>query len=354
VELGREGELLAAKVRIGFAAVAVLTVLLAPPVEPWVFVGGYAAMLGFAVVVLLLARRPEPVPGLGLFSCLLDVSLVTFLHAALLFAANPLLATNSRVVFNVYFLVLSLTCLRLDPRLCLAAGLAAILQYGGTVLWAVHVWGLHGPRFAQNPNGAFRWDNQIARLLLLGIVTAIHMVLVTQGRKLWAAAVRDRLTGLHNRGYAESRLDEAIALARRTGRTVVVALADLDRFKAVNDRHGHAAGDVVLRQTGGLLRRSFRASDVVARYGGEEFLIVFPEIDPAAALDRIRSFHAAFALSPALPATAQEAGLTFSAGLATYPGDGETAAELLHRADERLYVAKQAGRNRVERWSPKA
>src|SRR5262249_13042556 len=107
------------------------------------------------------------------------------------------------------------------------------------------------------------------------------------------------------------------------------------------------------RQTGGLLRRSFRASDVVARYGGEEFLIVFPEIEPTAALHRIRSFHATFTDSPALPATAQEAGLTFSAGLATYPGDGEPAADLLHRADERLYAAKEAGRNRVERGSPK-
>jgi diguanylate cyclase (GGDEF)-like protein len=142
-----------------------------------------------------------------------------------------------------------------------------------------------------------------------------------------------------------------IAVARRTGRTAAVALADLDRFKVVNDRHGHAAGDEVLRHTGGLLRRSFRANDVIARYGGEEFLIVFPEIDPRVAFDRIERFRASFAAAgPALPVPAA---LTLSIGMAAYPADGETVADLLGRADERLYAAKQAGRNRVQGWSGK-
>lgn len=352
VELGREGELLVAKMRVGTGVTAVLTVLLAPPVEPWIFIGGYAVMLVAGVIVLLLARRAVPVPGLGLFSCLLDVSLVTFIHAGLILAGNPLLATNSRAVFNVYFLALSLTCLRLDPRLCVTAGLAAVVQYGGIVLWAVTGWDLQGPGFAHNPSGAFRWDNQIARLLLLGIATAVNVLLVTQGRKLWMASVHDRLTGLHNRGYAEGRLGEAISRARRTGRTLVVALADLDHFKAVNDRHGHAAGDEVLRHAAGLLRRSFRASDVVARYGGEEFLIVFQDIDPAAALRRVERFRASFAASPApLAAAGGEIALTVSIGVAAWPVDGATAADLLRRADERLYTAKHSGRDRVEGWS---
>jgi diguanylate cyclase (GGDEF)-like protein len=347
LKLGREGEILAAQVRAGLAATAVLTVLVAPPVEPWIFIGGYSVMLAVAVVMLLLARRTTPIPGFGLSSCLLDVSLVTLIHVGLIYAGNPLLATNSRAVFNVYFLFLSLTCLRLDPRLCVAAGLLAIVQYGGIVLWAVNGWDLQA--LASGASGAFRWDNQIARLLLLGIASAVNVVLVAQGRKLWVASVHDRLTGLHNRGYAESRLAESITLARRAGRTVVVALADLDRFKEVNDRYGHAAGDEVLRHAGGVLRRSFRASDVLARYGGEEFLIVFPEAEPGAALDRIRCFHTAFAAAAPAPAF-PEAVLTLSIGVAAFPRDGETAADLLRRADERLYAAKQAGRNRVFGW----
>lgn len=223
LRLGREGEVLVAKVRIGIAAAAVLTVLLAPPHEPRIFLGGYGAMLLVAVTLLLLARRAVPVPGLGLLSCLLDVSLVTFIHVGLVLAGNPLLATNSRATFNVYFLVLSLTCLRLDVRLCVIAGLTAILQYSGIVLWAVHGWDLWGPELAQSPSGAFRWDNQIARLLLLGVVTAVNAALVTQGRKYWTASVHDRLTGLHNRGYGESRLTEAIAAVGRGPRVVGAA-----------------------------------------------------------------------------------------------------------------------------------
>lgn len=341
--------MLAAKVRVGLAAAAVLTVLLAPPVEPGIFLGGYSVMLAVAVVMLLLARRQTPLPGFGLFSCLLDVSLVTLIHVGLIYAGNPLLATNSRAVFNVYFLVLSLTCLRLDPRLCVAAGLAAVLEYCGIVLWAVSGWDPRGLLLAHSPSGAFRWDNQIARLLLLAIATTVNVVLVTQGRKLWLASVHDRLTALHNRGYAESRLADSITLARRKGRAVVVALADLDHFKSVNDRYGHAAGDEVLRHTADRLRRSFRASDVIARYGGEEFLILMPETEPLAGLQRIESFGASFAAAPV-----REVALTFSIGVAAYPRDGETAANLLSRADERLYAAKQAGRNRVVGWSVEA
>jgi len=351
LELGREAELLVAKVRVGIAAAAVATVLLFPPVEPRIFLAGYGAMLLAGLAILALARRATPLPGLGLASCLLDVTLVSLLHVALLLAGNPLLATNSRVFFNVYFLALSAACLRLDPRLCVAAGLTAIVQYGAIALWAAHALGLGSPALAHDPHGAFRWDNQVARLILLGIAAAIDTVLVQQGRKLWAASVHDRLTGLHNRGYAESRLGEALSLARRKGRIVVVALADLDGFKAVNDRHGHAAGDEALREAAGRLRRWFRASDVLARYGGEEFLIILPETAPNAALDRLEGFRESFAAAPVpLPPPAEPVALTLSAGAAAYPADGGTAADLLHRADERLYAAKQAGRDRVHGW----
>jgi diguanylate cyclase (GGDEF)-like protein len=318
-------------------------------VDAWIGLGAGATAVLLGTIVLLLGRRPAPPRGLGLVSCLLDVTLLSLVNAGFVLTGNPLAATNSRVVFSCYFVALSLSCLRLDERLCAAAGLAAMLQYGGIVLWAAHHFDLRGARFAGSDYGAFLPGNQINRLAVLAVTTAIDVVIVRQLRGYWTASIHDRLTGLHNRGYAESRLSEAISLARRTARTVVVALADLDHFKAVNDRHGHAAGDAVLCHTADLLRRSFRASDVLARYGGEEFLIVLPETELGPGLDRIRSFHAAFAASPvALPAPAHAIGLTFSAGVAAYPGDGETAAELLERADERLYAAKQAGRDRVQ------
>ena len=355
VELGREGEVLAAKIRLWAVALASLVPLAAllqgqgDDPEPWIGLGAGAAIAMLGTIVLALGRRPSPPRGLALFSCLLDVSILSLVNAAFVLAGNPLAATNSRVVFSCYFVALSLTCLRLDERLCAAAGLTAMLQYGGIVLWAATRFDLAGARFPGSGYGAYLPGNQANRLAILAVATAINVVTVVKLRGYWMASIHDRLTGLHNREYAESRLAEAISQARRTGQSVVAALADLDHFKAVNDRYGHAAGDEVLRHTADFLRRSFRASDVVARWGGEEFLIVLPEAEPGAALDRIRQFHASFAASPAaLPAPAAETALTFSAGVALFPGDGDTAADLLRRADERLYAAKQAGRNRIQ------
>jgi diguanylate cyclase (GGDEF)-like protein len=252
-------------------------------------------------------------------------------------------------VFNMYFLGLACTCLRHDARLCVAAGLTAMVQYAGIVLWAVKGWDLGGPLFAHSSYGAFRWDNQIARLLLLAIATAVNTVIVVHNRGYLRASLYDPLTGLPNRRYAQVYLHQALFMARRTRRSMVLALADLDRFKQVNDRYGHAAGDEVLRHTGAILRQAFRGSDVVARYGGEEFLILLPEAETAPALERLQHFASAFAASPARPAASiHPLPMTLSLGVAAFPADGETVVELLDRADQRLYGAKQAGRNRLE------
>lgn len=354
VELGREGEKIAATMRLAAAVLACLVPLRAAvarpaEVEPWIGLAGGATVVLLGTVILRLGRRPAPPRALGYFSCLLDVSILSLVNAGFVLAGNPLAATNSRVVFSCYFVALSLACLRLDERLCTAAGLAAMLQYGGIAVWAAYAFDLKSARFAHSAYGAYIPGNQINRLALLAVATAIHIVIVRRLRGFWAASIHDPLTGLHNRDYGESRLTEAIALARRQGRSVIVALADLDHFKAVNDRFGHAAGDEVLRRTADVLRRSFRASDLIARYGGEEFLIVLPEAEVDAARDRIRRFHRSFADSPAvLPAPTREEALTFSIGVAAFPDDGDTGADLLKRADQRLYAAKEAGRNRVE------
>jgi len=354
VELGREGEILAARMRLWAAlaasAIPLLGLLRHPrDSEAWIGLGAGAVLVLLGTAVLALGRRPAPPRWLGLASCLLDVTVLSLASAAFVAAGNPLAATNRRVVFSCYFVALSLACLRLDERLCAAAGLAAMLQYGGIVLWAARRFDLGSAAFAGSAYGVFLPSNQWNRLAVLAVATAIDAVVVRRLRGFWEASIRDRLTGLHNRQYAESRLDEAVSVARREGRGLVVAMADLDRFKAINDRHGHAAGDEVLRHAAALLRGSFRASDVVARYGGEEFLIVLPETERDAALDRLRRFHRDFATSPVpLPGTAGEVEPTLSLGVAAYPQDGRTAADLLARADERLYAAKQAGRNRVE------
>jgi len=158
-------------------------------------------------------------------------------------------------------------------------------------------------------------------------------------------ATRDNLTGLFNRRYADRFVTSQLESARRESQPLVVALADIDFFKQINDRHSHATGDTVLRRVAELLRERCRAADMVARYGGEEFLICFPKTDLRAAgalCEQLRTAIEATNWSRCGVAT----GVTISFGIAEHRADASADA-LLDRADRLLYRAKNDGRNRV-------
>ena len=130
-----------------------------------------------------------------------------------------------------------------------------------------------------------------------------------------------------------------VSAARRHERPLTIAIVDIDHFKSVNDTHGHAAGDRVLAAVAGSLREQLRAEDQLGRLGGEEFLVLLPDTDSAAA------GHVAEKLRAEVAAAPTPVPVTVSIGVAGW--DGETPEDLLHRADEALYAAKQAGRDRV-------
>ena len=160
-------------------------------------------------------------------------------------------------------------------------------------------------------------------------------------------ASRDPLTGLVNRRFTEEAFEREIARCRRRGKPIGVCMIDIDHFKQFNDRHGHGAGDVVLKLVADTLAKSVRMEDVVCRYGGEEFLVLLPEADEKAAsecTDRARTRVAE--LMPAFRG-APLGMVTISAGIAMFPAQGVTPESLILRADAALYEAKRAGRNRV-------
>lgn len=159
-------------------------------------------------------------------------------------------------------------------------------------------------------------------------------------------AREDALTGLANRRHAEQSLQHCLQMAERLQQPLTLALLDLDHFKKVNDAHGHACGDAVLRELARLLRDNLPAGALAARWGGEEFLIVLPNSDAASAAATLEALRAAVQthdwtrLAPKLAVTAS---LGAAAG-AERDGDW---ARTLARADAALYAAKHAGRNRI-------
>jgi len=167
--------------------------------------------------------------------------------------------------------------------------------------------------------------------------------------RLKILAVTDALTGCHNRLAFTQRYPDAVSHAQRYGRSLSLVFCDVDRFKAINDEHGHPVGDEVLAAVGHCLRDALRASsDWVVRYGGEEFLLVLPEtpLDQAIEVaERVRQ-HIEEQLKIAL-ADGRRLYVTASLGVAEYRS-GEGAEQLLTRADAQLYAAKQAGRNQVQ------
>jgi diguanylate cyclase (GGDEF)-like protein len=171
--------------------------------------------------------------------------------------------------------------------------------------------------------------------------------IVTLQARLAREAVRDPLTQLFNRRYLDSVTPGLIAAARRRNAPLAVALVDLDRFKKVNDRHGHPAGDQVLSAIGHLLGSALRPADVVCRYGGEEFCLVLPDTNAAGAHKALASLADRLGRLAVDWSGVRLDGFTFSAGVAVTPGHGSTFSELIGAADRALYEAKAAGRNRV-------
>jgi two-component system cell cycle response regulator len=161
-------------------------------------------------------------------------------------------------------------------------------------------------------------------------------------------AITDALTGLFNRRYMETHLASLVEQAAARGKPLAVLILDIDYFKAINDGHGHDAGDDVLREFSLRIRKSIRNIDLACRYGGEEFVIVMPETDMAVATMVAERIRRRIATEPfAIQQGSKNLEVTISIGIAAIGAPGDNAAAILKRADTALYRAKRDGRNRV-------
>jgi diguanylate cyclase (GGDEF)-like protein len=160
-------------------------------------------------------------------------------------------------------------------------------------------------------------------------------------------ATRDELTGLANRREYERILSEEEERARRFGQPLGLVILDLDHFKRVNDTHGHGAGDAVLKEAARRIAASIRTVDRAARIGGEEFALILVQTDGDSALEVACRAIAAVAKEPIDAGGGLMLGVTASAGVADFPSDASSSAELFAAADRALYAAKERGRRRV-------
>ena len=183
---------------------------------------------------------------------------------------------------------------------------------------------------------------------------ATGLVQVRMLEQLRSAADMDLMTGVHNHRYLQERLRQEVARSARSHSPFAVLMLDLDNFKPVNDRHGHADGDRVLHNIATAIKDHVRTSDVVARYGGDEFVVLMPDTPPEHADLVAQRVVAGVLQCRHVMTDGSDVSVGVSAGLAVYPADGRTPAALLQAADAAMYAAKRSGGKTVERSGPMA
>jgi diguanylate cyclase (GGDEF)-like protein len=233
----------------------------------------------------------------------------------------------------VYFLI-ALSAAVLLPRSIALAIAAAVAIVGG---------GISGDR------GAVLALSVVTHFMIYGYAALLTSNWEQERRRLITMSRIDELTGLHNLRALREQLPIWLGPAARTVRSMAILMIDVDGFKTVNDRLGHARGNELLKEVASLLRFSVRVGDEPFRFGGDEFVVLLSDADAAGAsvvATRIREMYAS--IGQTLAGT--DLRITFSVGLAVFPEDGTTADALLSHADEALYAAKRKGGNQLMRY----
>jgi diguanylate cyclase (GGDEF)-like protein len=203
-----------------------------------------------------------------------------------------------------------------------------------------------------NPEGGRQFDPEDLRVLAaLADYAAIAIENARNFERIRELTLIDDHTGLFNARHLYGALESEVARARRFGRTFSLVFLDLDRFKLVNDRHGHQAGSAVLKEVGHVLKKALRAMDVPVRYGGDEFVVLLPEADRGQAMAVAERLRRSIKESSFLADRGLSVRVTASFGIATYPDDGTTTEELLRLADTAMYRVKDSGRDGIAQAS---
>jgi diguanylate cyclase (GGDEF)-like protein len=208
--------------------------------------------------------------------------------------------------------------------------------------------GTHGVLAIFNPHFDKHSDYSIAFLHILVDYAAIAIENALDVAHAQQLTITDDVTGLYNTRHLYAQLATQLELARQESKPLSLAFLDLDRFKAVNDRHGHLIGSELLGDVGRRIRQFCRPTDLCFRYGGDEFVILMPSTTREEALRLTRAIHQNLEKTTFTLENGLELQIGASAGIAAYPGDGKSVHAILGAADKRMYAIKSTGRGRVE------
>jgi diguanylate cyclase (GGDEF)-like protein len=312
----------------------------------WVLIATAAAAL-FSASEIEADRRARGAALLPVIAGLVYGAAVSAVYAAVLWAELPGAWARHPVAFLLYPLLLLASALRGDPRFSVALGVFATLGYCVVVALAP---GLAADDPHKASHLAFDHDatNVAIQTIVLVCATALGAASADRGRVLRRLSHCDPLTGLISGASFERCLEREARRCLGVGLPMSVGVLDLDRFRLLNDAHGHAFGDAILRWVADLLRESFRNTDIVARLEGERFAVAFLDSDHPALVRRLEALRGEVAdLEIRRAGLAEPVRLTLSAGLARFPREGASVEEVMALAVERLHAAKRAGRDRV-------
>jgi diguanylate cyclase (GGDEF)-like protein len=222
-------------------------------------------------------------------------------------------------------------------------GLSVVASVLLTLLWHL----VAGWRFSQHSFIVAALVPVPIASLCAGYTLKLIVVLEQAMRRLEALAMTDSLTGVHNRRCFMQASALEFERATRHGRPMAIVLIDVDHFKRINDRHGHQSGDQSLIEIAQACQRTLRKTDLLARFGGEEFIVLLPETGQREAVRLAERMRAAVSSEVRLPGSGRPGGVTISLGAVAVSRSTPTLDILIQAADQALYDAKRAGRDRV-------
>lgn len=346
---GADGEMLMARVRALIVALLLITPtykVIVSPEYPVYFWGFWIVVFGAveAAFVLAVLYWHEYRPWLGFTSSICDVTLVSLALMLFMLLDYPLVALNSKVTFEIYFLAITATSLRYDRRICVVAGIIALAQYAALNLYGNLHFDLSASPEAESV-GSYSIIDQVTRLILMGAAVVLAYALIVRSGRLLRMSMFDSLTGIYNRACFNMFARKLLDGARRENSPLTVVMFDVDHFKQINDRFGHLVGDKVLIHIAHTLESRIRRLDVLARYGGEEFMLAMPGVGREEAIAVVARVRAA--VTAEKTDLVPDMSITLSAGISFFPEDATDLPLLLDVADTRLLAAKRCGRDRA-------